>query len=1064
MLSNESIDAGDIAGAAAYYENYQLGSEDPNQRQHDEPGGKWIGSFARENGFEGETVRRGELYAALQGFNPKTLEAAHSLAGQNDHKPGRDLTFSAPKSVSVLWATTDDAMREKISAAWQSAVEKAVEYGVERGAFFERRGHAGEERLAAKSVLFGTFEHSSSRAGDPHLHTHVVHANVSASGHSVDFNTRWRGAMDAMQKTIFARELQAMGFAVERDGHAYKIVGVPDEIAKELSKRADQIAKAIKEQGRAGTAEERKVAQNQTRDRKAENPREQAFENARLVATEHGFDPANIRSESVFIEPWNSRDALAESFDRESTLDTPSLERRLLESAQGKLGPEEVFDKIKDLKASGELIELLDSKTNTTRWTSREMWEIEKSLGDYAAHESKTPATATADPKLVEDAIKRAGTLTPDQDRALRYVADNSKNFAVIQGVAGAGKSFMLRYAREAWEGSGSQVIGCAPAGKAAKELKASSGIQSSTIHRMLIDIDRGELTLDEKTVVVMDESGMAGSRLMDQLVQHAKRAGSKLVLVGDTRQLKPVDAGGAMREMQRRAGFTEMTTIFRQKNEMDRQIVDHLSRGEVDQALPLMQDRGQIVQVEDGKAAQTFIAAHVVRDLAEGKTAISMAETRAETYQINNQAREMAREAGMLVGEDHAFAAERGARQFATGDRVIFLKNDGKLGVDNGTTGTIERADEGKITVRLDESEVRVEVDQGKYPHIDHGYCFTVHKSQGATVQNAYYRPGQMLDNSMGYVAGSRHKEQFRMVVTPDQQKDLEKLMSRESFKGTSQDYQRITPEQEGRIAPAPRLIPLDRKMSEDKHAIIRAALETDGKWDPKRIARDIEKGKATFDRVGDESFAVYRDKAGNITKALHKELHGKVKETTLGLNARKAVLVDKKLIEFRSLGVDVKIGPTVGQRVLVSREGPLAKWMGEQKDLMLARQAETGQRLGDEFKGRVLTQGEGWRQASTWESFRAKLVTAWETRTMHQDARSRLEGMLPPPEPKPAMGEALRQAFENFKQSMAELDARRAQDMRPAVPQEIQTPTPALNPEPQIEEFGPDIGGMEM
>lgn len=244
MLSFKSINAeGGVSKIAAYYEGYQLGKENPNEkettRQHDEPMGKWIGSYAEKRGFANELVHRGEMQRGLRGFDPKTGEPLSNNAGDERHKPGYDLTFSAPKSVSIAWASAPDELREKISAAHQKSIESAIKYAEQSGAFVQREGHAGEFKVAHGEIAAATFEHSSNRAGEPHLHTHAVVLNVSDNGKRVDFRAANTHAIGTAYRVEMARELEKMGFSIEQDGKSFRIEGFPKDLEKQLSTRAE---------------------------------------------------------------------------------------------------------------------------------------------------------------------------------------------------------------------------------------------------------------------------------------------------------------------------------------------------------------------------------------------------------------------------------------------------------------------------------------------------------------------------------------------------------------------------------------------------------------------------------------------------------------------------------------------------------------------------------------------------------------------------------------------------------------------------------------------------------
>ena len=285
----------------------------------------------------------------------------------------------------------------------------------------------------------------------------------------------------------------------------------------------------------------------------------------------------------------------------------------------------------------------------------------------------------------------------------------------------------------------------------------------------------------------------------MSKLQQHADAAGAKVVLIGDTRQLQPIDAGGAMRSMKRAAGgAAEMNEIRRQHSAEDRQIVQDLKAGRSAEALEKMQERGYLREHEDPAAVREAIAQNVVNDLREGKTSIGLAASRADVAGINTAARTLAREHGLLKGDDHAFktqaspeAAEK-TRAFAVGDRVITLKNDKSLQLKNGQTFTVTAAENGRLTLRQDETGRNVKISEKQYRAIDHAYSATVHKSQGVTVDRAHIaHDSAQSDRSLSYVGASRHRESMSYHHTSAQTDELKKDMSRVRDKDSSTDYE---------------------------------------------------------------------------------------------------------------------------------------------------------------------------------------------------------------------------------------------------------------------------------
>ena len=646
MMSFKSIGAGkDASASAEYYEN--LATED-YYNEGGEPPGKWIGEHAKALGMDGEQVAKGELAAALKGFHPSTGEVLAKNAGEN-HKGGYDFVFSAPKSVSTIWAVGDKDTQRSISEAQQKSVEAAIKYA-EQNAFHTRAGHAGEHHIQHQSgILAATYEHSTSREGDPQLHTHTVIANITDSGKRLDFDSQWKMAIGAYYRQELTNELQKMGYTVERDGKSFEIKGVPKALQEELSTRRQQIKEKLAEKGLTGNAKAASFAALDTRIAKGEVNREQMVNESRELAKTYGLTAETIKelkSETVQGLHFDADKFAKDLTQNASTITEMQLQAQYFQAAQG-VGfthkeTQETLNKIKQEN----LVELVDPESGETRWTTEEMLSIEKSVAELSEKMQQDLTHGVSQENLLS-AINNKPSLSDDQKNALSHIV-GPEHIAVVQGVAGAGKSYMLDAARDAWQKEGYDVRGVALSGKAAEGLQESAGIKSNTVHGELLEhsmqLEKGIEIYNSKTVMVMDEAGMTGSRLMYDLQSKVESAGGKMVLVGDTRQLQPVDAGGSMRAIQNKIGSAKMDEIRRQKDPVQRDIVQDLAEGRAVQAIEKLEKLDQVKTYETAKDTNKAISKAIVADMHEGKSTIAMAGTNAEVKALNKEIRNAAR------------------------------------------------------------------------------------------------------------------------------------------------------------------------------------------------------------------------------------------------------------------------------------------------------------------------------------------------------------------------------------------------------------------------------------
>ncbi|MUZ74450.1 Ti-type conjugative transfer relaxase TraA [Agrobacterium vitis] len=448
------------------------------------------------------------------------------------------------------------------------------------------------------------------------------------------------------------------------------------------------------------------------------------------------------------------------------------------------------------LRLERERIDFAAGVRMPSKYTTRDMIRLEAEMAHRAIWLSERSSFGVKGTVLAAT-FKRHEHLSDEQKTAIEHVAGPERIASVI-GRAGAGKTTMMKAAREAWEAAGYRVVGGALAGKAAEGLEKEAGILSRTLSSWELRWNEGRNRLDDRTVFVLDEAGMVSSRQMALFVEAATRAGAKLVLIGDPEQLQPIEAGAAFRAIADRIGYAELETIYRQREQWMRDASLDLARGHVGKAVDAYRSNGKMIGAELKADAVTNLIADWNRDYDPEKSSLILAHLRRDVRKLNEMARSKLVERG-IVAAGFAFRTEQGNRNFAAGDQIVFLKNEGSLGVKNGMLAKVVEAAPGRIVAEIGEGEHRrqVSVEQRFYNNLDHGYATTIHKAQGATVDRVKVLASLSLDRHLTYVAMTRHREDLSVYYG---QRSFAKagglipILSRRNAKETTLDYDKGT------------------------------------------------------------------------------------------------------------------------------------------------------------------------------------------------------------------------------------------------------------------------------
>ncbi|NKL41831.1 Ti-type conjugative transfer relaxase TraA [Rhizobium leguminosarum bv. viciae] len=418
-------------------------------------------------------------------------------------------------------------------------------------------------------------------------------------------------------------------------------------------------------------------------------------------------------------------------------------------------------------------------------------------------------AIAEQDRSIQAVSASPAQGLSAEQRQAIEHVTAPGQ-IAVVIGFAGAGKSTMLAAARQAWEAQGYRVHGAALAGKAAEGLEQSSGIASRTLASWEYSWQADRSRLNARDVFVIDEGGMVASRQLAHFVDEVKRAGAKLVLVGDHEQLQAIGAGAPFRAIAEAVGHAQLSDVRRQRTDWQKQASIDFASHRTAAGLSAYAAHGNIqLKANREDVLKAIIADYVAdRSAHPDDTRIAMAHRRDDVRAINAGIRAQLQERGELAkannpsgdkGEELSYQTNNGKRSFARGDRIVFLENDRDLGVKNGMLGEVIAVAPDAIQVRLDgkaqtqDGQRQVTVPVNRYQAFDHGYATTIHKTQGATVDRSFVLASTTMDRHLTYVAMTRHREEVQLYAGLDAfktERALTEALSRSGVKETTLDY----------------------------------------------------------------------------------------------------------------------------------------------------------------------------------------------------------------------------------------------------------------------------------
>ena len=721
------------AQAETYYEEKY--SQDDYYTEKQRVVGQWFGHGAKELGLSGEVATE-DFRSVLRGLNPASGEVlVHKANGYDDRRAGWDATFNAPKSISIQGLAGDD---HRLIEAHRTAVSRAL-VELEQYALSRRRG--GSEWVVTGNVVAARFDHIAARPAsgvqdgygpDPHLHTHVVIANMTRRP-----DGQWRGLdpieiyrgqsfATAVYRSELARQVQQLGYSIKiagRDGR-WELDGYTREQVMAFSRRRQDIEQALAREGLAGA----KAAQNIAhRTRLAKDHRDEASLKAewRSRVQKYGIEigrhlsQSHLRGPIQFRHPEKTGEAIRQSIDenieREAVIDRRALEAKALQHAMGSVELDQIRMESERFQQIGRLIFAGDS-VNSPRgaYTTPEMIALERGNIELMRAGQGRGTGIGSWTQIRRWASQR--NLLPDQTVAAELTLASTNWITSIEGRAGAAKTTTVGAIREFAENQGYTVCGFAPTTRAVKSL-SEAGVSARTVASLLESQSARDASNE---VWIIDESSLLPTRQVNRLLHKAREQSiARIVFVGDQGQHHAIEAGRPIYQMQE-AGMlvARLDTIRRQHDPQLREAVMHAARGQVAESLAILERRRDIREVADLEQRRKQIAREYVAAHQSGERVLVVSPANDERRELNRAIRAELIAHGHIspLGTERTILVNRGlsgaqrsiAYNYEAGDVIRFTRGSKQFAIAKGAYADVEKVDRDANMLTIDTGDGR--------------------------------------------------------------------------------------------------------------------------------------------------------------------------------------------------------------------------------------------------------------------------------------------------------------------------------------------------------------------
>lgn len=709
----------------------------------------WFGREASALGLTGPvddalfaSILDGQTYEVGENGLEKGRLMGRLVNGERQHRPGVDLTFSAPKDVSIAALVFGD---DRVIKAHDAAVQKALTF-IQSDVAETRRFEDGKLVVEQGGGLIGgVFRHDTSRALDPQLHSHAVISNMvrNSAGDITALHNQSLFDAQRLGSEIYRNELgkglTELGYTVQRVGRhqLMELKEVPNALSDQFSKRREQIEDALEERGLLDTPVNASIAALLTRVNKSGNIDRRELKQSWLdEAKSQGITQTDIekmfddmREKAQYRLPGVTRDGIAtddatqaikSAIGHLSERTTSFSKIDLLTSAQTfahTAGIQSLNTALGEAKSNGTLLMAPKGPENRENYTTAELMVVEKTI----AREVRSAPASFKPSKIIDAGLPRSwdsylsrtvaknSTLTDGQRDALTLSLTGSDRFVAVQGSAGTGKTYMLEQLAKYAETADMKVEGLGPSTRATQELADAIGNAETLQARLLRGRSADKDAEPSKTILVLDEASMTSNADMQKLLQQARTEGiARVVMLGDVKQLDSVSAGTPFDLLQKTGIKTAvMNDIVRQRNDRMKQVVLHSVAGEINEAFEKLS-----TDVHSGSNYASAAAALYIGRAAVGRTDMAVVTPSNDVREaINTEVRDGLKSLGKIGHLDtridglkalHLSAVETAdPRSYVTGDTLYAHRSSKALGLTRDHQYVVEAVNKTSIDIK---------------------------------------------------------------------------------------------------------------------------------------------------------------------------------------------------------------------------------------------------------------------------------------------------------------------------------------------------------------------------